>query len=48
MSTCKNSGWLELLPCGTIHPNIRMGGIDPERYTGFAFGLGLELANDEI
>lgn len=40
--TCKNSGWLELLPCGMIHPNVlRMGGIDPEKYTGFAFGLGL-------
>jgi len=40
--TCKNSGWLELLPCGMIHPNVlAMGGIDPERYTGFAFGLGL-------
>ncbi|HHU74051.1 MAG TPA: phenylalanine--tRNA ligase subunit alpha [Clostridiales bacterium] len=40
--TCKNSGWLELLPCGMIHPNVlRMGGIDPDRYTGFAFGLGL-------
>lgn len=40
--TCKHSGWLELLPCGMIHPNVlRMGGIDPERYTGFAFGLGL-------
>ncbi len=41
-TTCKHSGWLELLPCGMIHPNVlRMGGIDPERYTGFAFGLGL-------
>ncbi len=40
--TCKQSGWLELLPCGMIHPNVlRMGGIDPDRYTGFAFGLGL-------
>ncbi|WMJ88125.1 phenylalanine--tRNA ligase subunit alpha [Anaerocolumna sp. MB42-C2] len=40
--TCKHSGWLELLPCGMIHPNVlRMGGIDPEHYTGFAFGLGL-------
>lgn len=40
--TCKNSGWLELLPCGMIHPNVlRLGGIDPEKYTGFAFGLGL-------
>ena len=40
--TCKNSGWLELCPCGMIHPNVlRMGGIDPEKYSGFAFGLGL-------
>jgi len=40
--TCKNSGWLELCPCGMIHPNVlRAGGIDPEKYTGFAFGLGL-------
>ena len=40
--TCKQSGWVELLPCGMIHPNVlRLGGIDPERYTGFAFGLGL-------
>ena len=40
--TCKNSGWLELCPCGMIHPNVlRHGGIDPEEYTGFAFGLGM-------
>ncbi len=40
--TCKQSGWLELLPCGMIHPNVlRLGGIDPDQYTGFAFGLGL-------
>jgi phenylalanyl-tRNA synthetase alpha chain len=40
--TCKNSGWLELCPCGMIHPNVlRDGGIDSEEYTGFAFGLGL-------
>lgn len=40
--TCHHSGWLELLPCGMIHPNVlEMGGIDPEKYTGFAFGLGL-------
>ena len=40
--SCKNSGWLELCPCGMIHPNVlRAGGIDPEEYTGFAFGLGL-------
>ncbi len=40
--SCKHSGWLELCPCGMIHPEVlRMGGIDPEEYTGFAFGLGL-------
>ena len=38
---CKHSGWIELCPCGMIHPNVlRMGGIDPEKYQGFAFGLG--------
>ena len=41
-SSCKHSGWLELCPCGMIHPNVlKEGGIDPEEYTGFAFGLGL-------
>lgn len=40
--TCKHSGWIELLPCGMVHPNVlRAGNIDPEEYTGFAFGLGL-------
>ena len=40
--SCKNSGWLELCPCGMIHPNVlREGGIDTEKYSGFAFGLGL-------
>ena len=40
--SCKNEGWLELCPCGMIHPNVlREGGIDPEEYTGFAFGLGM-------
>ncbi|MCR4989509.1 MAG: phenylalanine--tRNA ligase subunit alpha [Lachnospiraceae bacterium] len=44
--SCKNSGWLELCPCGMIHPNVLLhGGIntkeDPFKYTGFAFGLGL-------
>ena len=40
--SCKNSGWLELCPCGMIHPRVlEEGGIDTERYTGFAFGLGL-------
>lgn len=41
-STCHSSGWIELCPCGMIHPNVlRAGGIDPDEYTGFAFGLGL-------
>ena len=41
-SSCKHSGWLELCPCGMIHPNVlKEGGIDPDEYTGFAFGLGL-------
>jgi len=40
--SCKNSGWLELCPCGMIHPNVlKEGGIDTEKYSGFAFGLGL-------
>ncbi|MEA3463715.1 MAG: phenylalanine--tRNA ligase subunit alpha [Patescibacteria group bacterium] len=40
--SCKNSGWLELLPAGMVHPNVlRYGGIDPKEYSGFAFGLGL-------
>jgi phenylalanyl-tRNA synthetase alpha chain len=40
--TCKHSGWIELLPCGMVHPNVlRAGNIDPEECTGFAFGLGL-------
>lgn len=41
-SVCKQTGWLELLPCGMVHPNVlKAGGIDPEEYSGFAFGLGL-------
>ncbi len=37
------TGWLEVLGCGMVHPNVlRSGGIDPEKYTGFAFGLGVE------
>ncbi|MBQ8290280.1 MAG: phenylalanine--tRNA ligase subunit alpha [Clostridia bacterium] len=40
--SCKGEGWLELCPCGMIHPNVlREGGIDTDKYTGFAFGLGL-------
>lgn len=39
---CKHSGWVELLPCGLVHPNVlRMSGIDPNEWNGFAFGLGL-------
>ncbi len=39
---CKQSGWVELLPCGLVHPNVlKMSGIDPEVWNGFAFGLGL-------
>ncbi len=38
---CKQGGWIELCPCGMIHPRVlEMGGIDPEKYQGFAFGLG--------
>jgi phenylalanyl-tRNA synthetase alpha chain len=41
-ATCKHGGWIELCPCGMIHPNVlKMGGVDPDKYTGFAFGLGL-------
>ena len=41
-STCKQSGWLEIMPAGMVHPNVlRAGGVNPEEYTGFAFGLGL-------
>ena len=40
--SCNHSGWLELCPCGMIHPEVlKEGGIDPEKYTGFAFGGGL-------
>lgn len=41
--SCKNSGWLEVLGAGMVHPNVlRAGGIDPEKYQGFAFGMGIE------
>jgi len=40
---CKHTGWLEILGCGMVHPNVlRNGGYDPETYTGFAFGMGPE------
>jgi phenylalanyl-tRNA synthetase alpha chain len=39
---CKQSGWVELMPCGLVHPNVlHMSGIDPDEWGGFAFGLGL-------
>jgi phenylalanyl-tRNA synthetase alpha chain len=41
-SVCKRTTWIELLPCGLVHPNVlRAGGVDPEEWSGFAFGLGL-------
>lgn len=40
---CKGSGWIEILGCGMVHPHVlEMSGIDPEEYSGFAFGVGLE------
>ena len=40
---CKGSGWIEILGCGMVHPHVfEMCGIDPNEYTGFAFGVGLE------
>ncbi len=40
---CKGSGWIEILGCGMVHPKVlKMSGIDPEEYSGFAFGIGLE------
>ena len=40
---CSNTGWLEIMGCGMVHPEVfRRSGIDPEKYTGFAFGIGIE------
>lgn len=40
---CKSTGWLEIAGCGMVHPNVlRAGGIDPEVYSGYAFGFGIE------
>ncbi len=40
---CKNSGWIEILGCGMVHPNVlKVGNLDTEKYTGFAFGMGVE------
>lgn len=42
-NVCKNTGWLEILGCGMVDPNVlKASGIDPEVYTGFAFGMGVE------
>ncbi len=42
-SVCKHTGWLEILGCGMVHPNVLQNcGIDPNKYTGFAFGMGIE------
>jgi phenylalanyl-tRNA synthetase alpha chain len=41
--TCGNTGWMEIMGCGMIHPNVlREGGIDPDVYSGFAWGFGLD------
>jgi len=40
---CSHSGWLEVLGCGMIHPEVfRQCGVDPERFSGFAFGMGID------
>jgi len=40
---CRGGGWIELLGCGMVHPNVlKVGGIDTDRYTGLAFGMGVE------
>lgn len=42
-NVCKGSGWIEILGCGMVHPNVlKVGGLDTEKYTGFAFGMGVE------
>jgi len=39
---CKHTGWVEILPCGLVHPKVlEYGGLDPQEWSGFAFGLGL-------
>lgn len=42
-SVCKHTGWVEILGCGMVHPNVlKNTGIDPEKYNGFAFGMGVD------
>lgn len=40
--TCKGAGWIEMIGCGMVHPNVlKMSGVNPDEYTGFAFGIGI-------
>ena len=40
---CKTTGWVEVAGCGVVHPNVlKAVNIDPERYTGYAFGMGID------
>ena len=40
---CSQTGWIEILGCGMVHPNVlNYGGVDPDSYTGFAFGVGID------
>ena len=42
-NVCKHTGWVEILGCGMVHPKVLENcGIDPNKYTGFAFGMGVE------
>ena len=42
-SVCKKSGWIEVMGAGMVHPNVlQAGGVDPRKYTGFAFGMGVD------
>ncbi len=42
-SMCKGEGWIEILGCGMVHPNVLLGcGVDPDEFSGFAFGVGIE------
>ncbi len=42
-ATCKGTGWIELCGCGMVHPRVlQAGNVDPERFTGFAFGMGID------
>jgi phenylalanyl-tRNA synthetase alpha chain len=46
---CKDSGWVELWGCGMVHPNVlRMSGIDPSVYSGYAFGMGIDRITSKL